>query len=65
MTVSNKEVSYRKIDVDSLDPEKYQPVEPIYDLAYGNSSGPNENAVKQLLQVSIFSIGFYIILSLI
>ncbi|KAI6182333.1 Actin-related protein 2/3 complex subunit 5 [Aphelenchoides bicaudatus] len=50
MAVNVKDTSYRKVDVDFYDPEKYQEAEAIYDPAYGNSSGPNESAVKQLLQ---------------
>lgn len=50
MPVGGKDLSYRKVDVDALDPEKYQPVEHFYDPAYGNSAGPNEQAVKQLIQ---------------
>jgi hypothetical protein len=54
MTVAGKDVSYRRVDVDALDPEKYQPIEHVYDPAYGNSAGPNEQAVKQLLQSNKF-----------
>jgi hypothetical protein len=50
MAVNVKDTSYRKVNVDELDPDKYQEAEPIYDPAYGDSSGPNEQTVKQLLQ---------------
>jgi len=50
MTVSGRDVSYRRVDVDALDPEKFQDIEYIYDSAYGDSTGPNEQSVKQLLQ---------------
>lgn len=52
MAVNVRDVMYRKIDVDALDPEKFQEVERVYDSAvYGDgTTGPNENTVKQLLQ---------------
>ncbi|CAD5209117.1 unnamed protein product [Bursaphelenchus xylophilus] len=50
MAKNVNDVSYRKVDVDALDPDKFKDVaEPEY-TSHGPGNGPNENNVKQLLQ---------------
>jgi hypothetical protein len=50
MSVNVKDTSYRRVDVDALNPEQYIEVEQPYDASFGDASGPNEQAVKSLLQ---------------
>lgn len=44
--------SYKKVDVDSLDPDNQSTIQVPYDPSFGDSSGPNENRVRELLQAN-------------
>jgi len=50
MSVNVNDRSYRKIDVDALDPDQYREVAEPTEQIFGNGSGPGAEKIKQLLQ---------------
>lgn len=50
MAKNVNDMTYKKIDVDALDPDQYKDVAEPDDPSFGSGQGPDEAAVKQFLQ---------------